>query len=377
MYALTRRDFLRAACALTLSGVPLVPTNAFSEPSEVEAESANAILSGLTRLGESYLKSQDMDVTEDSNKKLLTRLGLAALPSGDANLPLPTDFLDHYEQQIRDDIIYKRFCNLDGWQLAESECVLSALAFIQFGVATPDAANSNAKGNTNTEIAIIEDWGPKSTKLNQPFNQQPNGNSALWIKVNKYFISTESIKVFFGSLPMQTTLHTELITADLNTHETTEATQLSTKHEIYLVDTVSGIRQQIGVFTVMAGDKQLLSSGPDDDYLPCYLNVPDGELADIVDWGPRTTKIEEHFNLQPEGDSAFWVKVVKKHDDNYQLALGDLLLFSRNHPHDAHQIITATVKDYLVEVLVNSQKEIPLFIVVEKKKQLIGIFSVK
>jgi hypothetical protein len=108
--------------------------------------------------------------------------------------------------------------------------------------------------------------------------------------------------------------------------------------------------------------------GGTEDYLPCYQQVEGNELAEIIAWGPSKTIKGKNFNMQLNGDSAFWVKTHKKNKADYQLALGDILLKTHNIPKLDHVLLTGSLKDYITTALVNQSEQVPLFVVFDNKK---------
>lgn len=75
-------------------------------------------------------------------------------------------------------------------------------------------ANSGA-GASKVAAFHIKNWGPKSTKAGIPFNKQPNGNAAFWVKVGSSAEGTDAELVFAGhALP--TAIQDNLLTAQVS-----------------------------------------------------------------------------------------------------------------------------------------------------------------
>ena len=74
--------------------------------------------------------------------------------------------------------------------------------------------------------------------------------------------------------------------------------------------------------------------------------------------------------------SAFWIKVNKVMKGDYTVALGDFVLNTRNHKKHGFDLLTASVEDYIAAAIVYKAHKIPLYIIFENKKQLVGLFSV-
>ena len=99
-------------------------------------------------------------------------------------------------------------------------------------------------------IAQLERWGPRSSNVGEPFNVQPNGNSALWFR----FVNLDrhaDYKIYIGSQPILTSIGVErnLITAGLTPKHSRHIVSTEGKIPIHLVDPIRG-KQMIGHFHV-------------------------------------------------------------------------------------------------------------------------------
>ena len=99
-------------------------------------------------------------------------------------------------------------------------------------------------------IVQVERWGPRSCRVGEPFNLQPNGNSALWflfLKLDRY----PDYKLYVGSQAAVTSINAErnLITASLTPRQARRLTSTEGKIAIHLVDPIRG-KQLIGYFHV-------------------------------------------------------------------------------------------------------------------------------
>lgn len=69
--------------------------------------------------------------------------------------------------------------------------------------------NSDGRGVTT---CVISGWGPEYSFAGQPFNEQPGGNSAFWIKTN---CTNHGTRVLLDGKQLRTTLHEGLVTASV------------------------------------------------------------------------------------------------------------------------------------------------------------------
>ena len=99
-------------------------------------------------------------------------------------------------------------------------------------------------------IVELERWGPRSTTLGEPFNVQPNGNSALWFRFLKLDRNPD-YRIYVGSQPVVTFVNPErnLVTASLTRRLSRRLMSTEGKFPIHLVDPTRG-KQLIGHFRV-------------------------------------------------------------------------------------------------------------------------------
>lgn len=91
----------------------------------------------------------------------------------------------------------------------------------------------------------VLDWGPRDTIKGKGFNIQPDGKSAIWIKVTEG-LAVSNLKILFDENEMQDCVVTsDLITAAIEHGKISE----DRHSEIYFKDAVSGKKYPIGVFS--------------------------------------------------------------------------------------------------------------------------------
>lgn len=365
----TRRRFITASSVVVTAA--LLGRYSYKElASKISSDSdLDFNIKKLSKIGQVYMDKYKLENNEATKKALLSKL--FATSENDID-PLSPAFADHFSSLIETDIEKQRICDIKGWQLTKSECLLGALAFIEFGVVEKIKYSRIPQDLPERQIAKIENWGPRKTSSSKSFNRQSNGNSALWVKTSG--LSGITYDIYFGTILSKTTVHKNgLLTADLTPIESVNATKQPGDIGIFLVDTRRKTKQKIGMFKVTEIEAV---KGGTEDYLPCYQQVEGNELAEIIAWGPQKTIKGKNFNMQLNGDSAFWVKTHKKNKADYQLALGDMLLKTHNIPKLDHVLLTGSLKDYITTALVNQSEQVPLFVVFDNKKQLIGQFIV-
>ena len=96
----------------------------------------------------------------------------------------------------------------------------------------------------------VERWGPRSSRIGEPFNVQPGGSSALWFRFRELDRNTD-YELYIGSQPIRTSIGVErnLITASLTPKHSRRLVSTEGKIPIHLVDPYRG-KQLIGHFHI-------------------------------------------------------------------------------------------------------------------------------
>jgi len=106
-----------------------------------------------------------------------------------------------------------------------------------------------ASPETNAaDFCPITAWGPQSTVAGQPFNEQPDGASALWIRCDCF---PEETVVVFGNERVKTTLRPAdgLITTHITDHSLYAG---AGELHVELLDQSTGATVSVGVFRILA-----------------------------------------------------------------------------------------------------------------------------
>jgi len=94
------------------------------------------------------------------------------------------------------------------------------------------------------DIPKIISFGPVSVKSGQDFNIQTNGDSAIWLKINK---NTNSLVVKIDDRSIKPFIKDDLLTCNVPK----ELYQKSGEHKIYLKDESTGLTSNVVIFTVI------------------------------------------------------------------------------------------------------------------------------
>ena len=196
-------------------------------------------------LGEKYLEITGKHT--DTTFELLQTEMMNSLPDirGDLQVGI--------RQRVQQDFVHGNFCQIDGWQLARTECQLAAIAFLfrESGGFIKEPATSGPLDDLGESfIAQVNRWGPKSGVSGEGFNLQPNGKSSMWFRFDE--IDTHPYAIFFGSEAARTSVHGDrnLITVSLTRGQVRQATSKQNEIPVHLVDLSRGSKQLIGFFNV-------------------------------------------------------------------------------------------------------------------------------
>jgi len=217
-------------------------------------------------------------------------------------------------------------------------------------------------------LPLIGEWGPQSTLADQSFNLQADGSSAFWFRSEG---APPGLQVVLGSYSLETKVHADLITASLSARSSAE--QLS-QAGIYPVSvTVPGLRtsQLVGYFHIFPKDADEPFSTSSIDLL-AFETV---KYLDVSGWGPLSTRVNQAFNEQRDGRSAFWVRCSQDLPAGAFLALdGTPLLSSVNGA-----LITAGIFSALAARIVAQPGSHTLQLVdpVNRRVQKVGDFQVE
>lgn len=91
-----------------------------------------------------------------------------------------------------------------------------------------------------TEQALeVLDWGPRDIQAGVPFNQQPDGNSAIWVSTRH---ASPDTQIILGGLPLETTVHSggDLVTALVPADLTSSPCKLEMRLRSRACDVITG-----------------------------------------------------------------------------------------------------------------------------------------
>lgn len=228
-----------------------------------------------------------------------------AAAASPAPLP-PAVIAERVDRAIREDFANEELIDLQGWQLARTECALAALAASARGMVEA-VAPAQAEPVTS-HIADITGWGPQSTVQGEGFNAQPDGHSGLWFRAQQ--VPASAVILFDGNV-QATQVYADLLTSGLHDPYRAAVINVPGEYPVALFDRARNIMQPIGVFQVRAAT----AAAPP----PADIGR---DACQVESWGPALAVSGQPFNPQPGGASAFWVHTDCAKDDSKLLLDG-------------------------------------------------------
>jgi hypothetical protein len=192
-----------------------------------------------------------------------------------------------------------------------------------------------------SQIRVAE-WGPQSTVVGTPFNQQPNGSSAFWFRAENAF---GNISTTIDDVQLRTRVQPGLITAALDGPPLTEVLNRPGIYAVGLRIEQARESQLVGFFHILPRPGELEFAAVPIDLATFEL----GTSLEFEGWGPGSTKPGQGFNQQRDGSSAFWVRATTDLPPGVFLTFAGIpLLSTRNGP-----LITGALIPALVERLIS------------------------
>ena len=188
-----------------------------------------------------------------------------------------------------------RVVDIDGWQLAESECLLLAGAAEVQGLRS--AERTKAGELVFEDFAEIERWGPQNTIEGQVFNPVGDGRGAFWVRIAEPVPG--STRLVLDGVELATHFESGVVTASLDDDHTERVVAEPGLHELLMVDTANNRAQRLGYLTVRPKPPMATRADGSESAVFC----------EIERWGPDQANQGQAFNEQPNGDAAFWVRI--------------------------------------------------------------------
>lgn len=178
----------------------------------------------------------------------------------------------------------------DGWRLSETETLLAALHVALLGPAASEAQEASFDSAPEAELVRLDRYNPTEVVQGEPLTHPGLPDNVIW------FATAEPP-------PPRFRLYVEGTSIPVNPSENGFSARLSDplrqrlyeapgEHALWLYDPVVDRRQRLGNLTVVAA-----AAGSE------------AAFCEVDNWGPQQTRTGQAFNEQPDGASAFWIRV--------------------------------------------------------------------
>lgn len=222
----------------------------------------------------------------EATRALAARLGVApSEPVRAVTLEART------REAVAEDFRAGRVCAPDGWQLAETECLLATAVarHLESEVAEVVAARDG-------DVMAVEDWGARSTEVGRPFNLQSDGHAGLWFRGTG---APAWLQVVVDGDTVPATVRGDLVTSAVYGETLERILSREGRYPIELWDGMAGVRQLVGHLEVTARAPR--------------ARLPDGTTSAVFcpvgDWGPRSTPAGVAANPQTDGSIGLWIEL--------------------------------------------------------------------
>lgn len=193
------------------------------------------------------------------------------------------------ESDFDDDRLFRH----EGWWLSRTEAMLAALHVALLGPRVSEPREPEFDDAPEGRIVRLEHFDPRSLRQNEPLNHPDLPENVIW------FATAEPppprLAVMLAGTRLSINARSSGFSIRLPDTLLDRLTAEPGDHGIWLYDPVAHRRQHLGDFTIRPAR--------DSDE-----TAREG-FCEVRRWGPERTRVGETFNEQPDGASAFWIRV--------------------------------------------------------------------
>lgn len=190
---------------------------------------------------------------------------------------------------VEADFARGRIFEHESWWLSETEARLAALHVELLGSQASEVESPGFGNAPEADIVSLSDFNPKQVEQGEPINHPGLPENVLW------FATAQSppprFVVYLADKRLTTTASENGFSVRVPDTLRYELFETPGEHEIWLYDPVVNRRQRLGALTVRAPSSE------------------SAEFCPVTNWGPRKTRSGQPFNEQPDGASAFWLRI--------------------------------------------------------------------
>jgi hypothetical protein len=266
-------------------------------------------LSGVSGLGRAWLE----EVPEENLvERILIDIGLN--PDSEVDAQTLSRLLNELVE-----IELKQGVNFEygGWWLAHTEARLAALHVTLLGGDTSESMPTQFEDADIGSLVIVHDFAPRQMTQGQTLSHHTLPDNVFWFAAPA---ATPHIRVMIAGYQLTPTFQDSGFSVSVSSDLIGELDGSLGDVEIWLWDPTRRVRQHVGNLTVVPPIKDG----------PCPSD----------NWGPRSARLGQVFNEQPDGSAAFWVSMPASPPDVLLVFNGEQL-----PTRVGEKVVTASVSD--------------------------------
>jgi len=177
----------------------------------------------------------------------------------------------------------------DDWWLAETEARLAALHVTLLGADASEASTPRFEDAPEAKLVSLERYNPKSVEQGEPLSHPGLPENVIWFATAA--APPPRFRVYIDGTSLTTNARSNGFSVQVHDPLRYRLFESPGRHEIWLYDPVVDRRQRLGDLTVIE------AASEHDDF------------CEVTAWGPQQAQAGKAFNEQPDGASAFWIRI--------------------------------------------------------------------
>jgi len=226
---------------------------------------------------------------------------------------------ERVELEFTEDLIHE----FDNWMLSQTETHLAALHVSLMGNLASEGTEPRFDTAPEAKLVSLERFDPQNVIQGQPISHPNLPENVIWFATDG--APAPRFRAFMDGASMPINANANGFSIQVPDSLRYQLFERPGEHPIWLYDPVMNRRQQLGVFTVRP-----------------VVAESDG-FCEVEAWGPQKTTAGSTFNEQPDGASAFWIRI-GCFPPSTIVTLADVEITTTLRPAD--RLITTHIKDH-------------------------------
>lgn len=238
-------------------------------------------MTGAASAGRAWLSANPGEQPRD---RILEKLALEPGTQIDRDA-LITALGERVELEFAEDLIHEH----DSWMLSQTEAHLAALHVSLMGNLASAGTEPSFDNAPEVELVSLERFDPRAVVQGEPISHPNLPENVIWFATAAP--PPPRFRVYMGGASMPINANASGFSIQVPDSVRYQLFERPGEHPIWLYDPVVNRRQQLGAFTVQ----------------PAVAKTDD--FCEVEAWGPQQTTAGSTFNEQPDGASAFWIRI--------------------------------------------------------------------